>query len=70
MSMTKRYLESLPAEVQDDILGLPPADDEWPEEKGDEECLSIFEQVEQAPLCKPRGKCVLEKAADGVWWKL
>lgn len=29
MSMTKRYLESLPKEQQDDILGLPP--DEWVE---------------------------------------
>lgn len=29
MSMTKRYLESLPKEQQDDILGLPP--DEWDE---------------------------------------
>ena len=27
--MTKRYLESLPKEQQDDILGLPP--DEWTE---------------------------------------
>ena len=29
MSMTKRYLESLPKEQQDDILGIPP--DEWTE---------------------------------------
>lgn len=31
MSMTKRYLESLPKEQQDDILGLGPQDDEWTE---------------------------------------
>jgi len=29
MSMAKRYLESLPKEQQDDILGVPP--DEWVE---------------------------------------
>ena len=50
MSMTKRYLESLPKEQQDDILGLPPDEREWyesaenepeiewPEEEGDEQC--------------------------------
>jgi len=27
MSMTKRYLDTLPKEQQDDILGIPP--DEW-----------------------------------------
>jgi len=48
MSMTKRYLESLPKEQQDDILGLPPDEwtesaenepEDWPIEEGDEECL-------------------------------
>lgn len=39
--MTKRYLESLPAEQQNDILGLPPTEAEWADyqrylaEKGD-----------------------------------
>lgn len=32
--MTKRYLESLPKEQQDDILGLPP--DEWTESAANE----------------------------------
>jgi len=34
MSMTKRYLESLPKEQQDDILGLPP--DEWTDDAENE----------------------------------
>ena len=44
--------------------------EEWPEEKGDDQCLTIFEQVEQAQLVKPRGKCVKETAHDGVVWNL
>lgn len=68
MSMTKRYLESLPEEQQDDILGLPPMDEEWPDEPGDEQC--IFERVERARLVKPTGPCVVEVAPDGVEWRL
>ena len=34
MSMTKRYLESLSKQQQDEILGLPP--DEWTEEAENE----------------------------------
>lgn len=69
MSMTKRYLESLPKEQQDDILGLPPDEDEWPDEPGDEQCADIFEQVEQAPLVKPTGPCV-ELNNNGVTWRV
>ena len=28
MSMTKRYIETLPQDKQDDILGLPPSDED------------------------------------------
>lgn len=33
--------------------------DEWPDEPGDEQCLTIFEQVEQAPLVKSQPKSVV-----------
>ena len=76
MSMTKRYLESLPKEQQDNILGLPP--DEWTEsaenEPTEEELkrARIEAQLEraEAPLRKPVGPCVRLKAADGVIWEL
>jgi hypothetical protein len=67
MSMTKRYLESLPKEQQDDILGLPP--DEWYESAENEpDEPDKFEERDTAPVVKPRGKCVREKNADGVIW--
>lgn len=47
-----------------------PADEEWPEERGDEQCLTIFDQVEQALLVKPTGKCVKETAPNGVVWNV
>jgi hypothetical protein len=56
MSMTKRYLESLPKEQQDDILGLPP--DEWVESAENEpgicaECSNEWpeSQLSQDGLC-------------------
>jgi hypothetical protein len=69
MSMTKRYLESLPKEQQDDILGVPP--DEWTESAENEpDELDKFEDRDTAQLIKPRGKCVVEIAPDGVRWDL
>ena len=45
-------------------------DREWPDEPGDEQCKDIFQEVAQAPLRKPLGKCVTEIAHDGVHWRL
>jgi hypothetical protein len=57
MSMTKRYLESLPKEQQDDILGIPP--DEWTESAENEPAeVDKFGERDNARLEKPRGKCV------------
>ena len=44
--------------------------DEWPDEPGDEQCADIFEQVEQAPLVKPTGPCVVEIMPNGQHWKV
>lgn len=41
-----------------------------PDEPGDEQCQDIFQQVENAPLRKPLGKCVTEIAPDGTHWRL
>lgn len=46
MSMTKRYLESLPKEQQDDILGLPP--DEWDESAENEPTADGLDELRWA----------------------
>ncbi len=56
MSLTKRYLESLPKEQQDEILGLPP--DEWTE-SAENEPADKFEERDSSELRKPPGKCVM-----------
>jgi hypothetical protein len=43
MSMTKRHLESLPAEVQNDILGLPHCEDEWYDSADNEPDVAVIE---------------------------
>jgi len=57
-----------PPEPEDDILGLPP--DEWTDSAENEPEVETdkFEQRDTAVLVKPRGKCVVEVAHDGVKW--
>jgi len=57
MSMTKRYLESLPKEQQDDILGLPPGG--W-----------LEGQYETIPQTFCKSDEWVESAENEPWWDI
>ena len=61
-------------EWTDSELNAPelPADEEWPDEKGDEQCKSesMLQWTERTQLVKPTGKCVTVTAPNGVEWKV
>lgn len=59
-----------PDEWTDAELNAPelPADEEWPAEPGDEQC--IFEQVANARLVKPTGPCVRLTMPNGDVWRV
>jgi len=67
MSMTKRYLESLPKEQQDDILGLPP--DEWTE-SAENEPTEFVERIiagDMNALLHNLDLCIAEAEAEREW---
>lgn len=83
MSITKRYLESLPEEEQNNILGLPPSDEEWTDDAENEptlvyhdgEILEIptvdkWTERDEAVLVRPQGHCVSIRTADGTRWEV
>lgn len=48
----------------------PTDGEDWPDERGDEQCESMLEWIERTQLVKPTGHCVTIPDANGVVWKV